>query len=480
MAKRIGRIELPFTDGFYLSRSKPQSSKICINWQPNDNTQATLSGSNLYASPGLSEVLDGLDGIGRGSHSFNGVLYTVNGEKLYRIDRTVNPDGGESYSPVEVADIPGSGRVIFASTAGQLVIVEPDIRAYVYDGATLTDLYGVANVMTPIRDVIQINSFFLFCQTGTNWLFHSALNDGKTYAALDRWQVTQIPETIGLINFRGQAYVMGEYSTVPFVGRASNQFAFQVIPNGIIDCGLAGTHAKTLFRGSFVFLGSGENAEQQVWLMSGAYPQTISTEPLDYLIQNESRESIQTSFMMRHSQDGAEFLCFRIGDYCFVYDLVVGRWHERRSRIPFGDDFLDTPWRVNSITQIYNKVFVTDSADSILGVIDDLSATEYGINLHRKVRTQPFMNMGIRQRVWAIEAYFDVGYSDEENLQLRWSDDGGFTWSNWISRPLGAVGEYGRRIVFDRLGAFPNTRMLEFVYTGINPASFNKLLANVT
>lgn len=480
MARAVGRIELPFTNGFYRSRSRPQSQQVCVNWQPNDNTAPTLNQSNLYASPGLSQVISGLSGIGRGSHSFNGVLYTVNGTNLYRIDRTVNPDGTESYLAVDVADIPGSGRVVMDSTAGEMVIVEPDVSAYSYNGTTLTNLYGVANVMTPIRDVIQINSFFLFCQSGTNWLFHSGLNQATVYSALDRWQVTQIPETIGLINYRGQAYVMGESTTVPFVGRGSNQFAFQVIPNGIIDCGLAGTHAKTLFRGSFVYLGSGVNAEQQVWIMTGSSPQPISTEPLDYIIQNESRESIESSFIMRHSQDGAEFICFRIGEYCFIYDLTAGRWHERRSRIPYGSDFVESPWRVNSITQIYNKVFVTDSADGIIGTIDDQSATEYGIELFRRIVTQPFLNMGIRQRVWAIEAYFDVGYGGNESLQMRWSDDGGFTWSNWLSRGLGGVGEYGRRVVFDRLGSFPNTRMLEFVYTGINPASFNKLMANVT
>jgi hypothetical protein len=35
---------------------------------------------------------------------------------------------------------------------------------------------------------------------------------------------------------------------------------------------------------------------------------------------------------------------------------------------------------------------------------------------------------------------------------LRWSDDGGRTWSNQIFRALGAVGQYGTRVTFDGLG----------------------------
>lgn len=480
MPSSIGRIELPFTNGFYKSRSRPQSSQVCVNWQPADSESPTLSNSNLFATPGLYEAVGDLDGIGRGSHSFNGVLYVVYGETLYKITRTDGPDGTDEYSRSSIAFIPGTGQVRMASTANQLVIVVPDVAAIFYDGTTIDDLHLKANFMSPVRDVIQINSYFLFCQSGTNWIFHSALNDGDTYSALDRWQVTQINETMGLIDYRGQAYVMGEHVTVPFAGRSSLQFAFQVIPNGIIDCGLAGVHAKTLFRGSYIFLGGGVNAEQQVWLMSGSSPVPISSEPLDYIVQNQHPDIVRSSLMMRHSQDGAELLCFRIGDYCFVYDLVAGRWHERRSRIPYGQSYIDAPWRVNSITQIYNKVFVTDSAEGVLGIIDDQTTTEYGINIFRRIVTQPFTSLGLRQRAWSLEAYFDVGYEEGDNLQLRYSDDGGFTWSDWVSRSLGAIGQYGRRVVFDRLGSFPNTRMLEFVYTGKNPATFNKLIANVT
>ncbi len=87
--------------------------------------------------------------------------------------------------------------------------------------------------------------------------------------------------------------------------------------------------------------------------------------------------------------------------------------------------------------------------------------------------------MGVRGKVWAIEAYVDVGFNANDQLQLTWSDDAN-TWSNTLSRSMGAVGEYGRRIVFDRLGSFPNYRILRFDYTGENQCSFNALMANVT
>jgi hypothetical protein len=35
---------------------------------------------------------------------------------------------------------------------------------------------------------------------------------------------------------------------------------------------------------------------------------------------------------------------------------------------------------------------------------------------------------------------------------LRWSDDGGHTWSNEHWRHIGKIGEYGRRVIWRRLG----------------------------
>ena len=35
---------------------------------------------------------------------------------------------------------------------------------------------------------------------------------------------------------------------------------------------------------------------------------------------------------------------------------------------------------------------------------------------------------------------------------LRWSDDGGHTWSNEHWRSMGKTGEWGRRVIWRRLG----------------------------
>jgi hypothetical protein len=214
-------------------------------------------------------------------------------------------------------------------------------------------------------------------------------------------------------------------------------------------------------------------------LFSGGQPEKLSDNTIDYIIQNQTPEAIESARMVRHSQNGAEFVALFVGDWCFVYDLVSGRWHERRSRINTGSLFLDVPWRANNVIQAYNKIIVTDSAGGNLGQLDDSIHTEYGTLIHSYFITQPFLDRGRRIRVPAIEIMCDVGNAENDAMQLMWSDDGGFNWSDTISRKIGGDGDYGRRVVFDRLGALSNTRMLRVDYTGEKPLSVNAMMATI-
>lgn len=42
----------------------------------------------------------------------------------------------------------------------------------------------------------------------------------------------------------------------------------------------------------------------------------------------------------------------------------------------------------------------------------------------------------------------------DRKVLMRYSDDGGHTWSNWREKSLGEVGEYQKRLQFTQLGGF--------------------------
>jgi hypothetical protein len=52
---------------------------------------------------------------------------------------------------------------------------------------------------------------------------------------------------------------------------------------------------------------------------------------------------------------------------------------------------------------------------------------------------------------------------------LRWSDDGGHTWSNEHWRSLGAIGETGQRVIWRRLGMTLKLRDRVYELSGTDP-----------
>ena len=61
-------------------------------------------------------------------------------------------------------------------------------------------------------------------------------------------------------------------------------------------------------------------------------------------------------------------------------------------------------------------------------------------------------------------------------MELRWSDDNGYTWSNWHYASVGAVGQFVRMARFSRLGSSYD-RVFELVMT--DNAPFNPVAVNV-
>ena len=54
-------------------------------------------------------------------------------------------------------------------------------------------------------------------------------------------------------------------------------------------------------------------------------------------------------------------------------------------------------------------------------------------------------------------------------MMMRWSDDGGHTWSNEQWLPIGKIGEYFRRVIYRRLGMTLKLRDRVYEISGTDP-----------
>jgi hypothetical protein len=73
----------------------------------------------------------------------------------------------------------------------------------------------------------------------------------------------------------------------------------------------------------------------------------------------------------------------------------------------------------------------------------------------------------INQQYDIYQPNFVQGFNPQ--VMLRWSDDGGHTWSNehWVS--IGKIGEYYRRAIWRRLGMTLKLRDRVYEVSGTDP-----------
>ena len=122
------RVNLPIANGFYLSDSLPISSQECVNWYPNTpQVQGALSAETLIGCPGIEQILTTgeIRQVNRGAHVKDGFPYFLNGETLYRIDRSLDALGVEFFTSVIIGTIPGKGLVSMADNGKQLIVLVP-------------------------------------------------------------------------------------------------------------------------------------------------------------------------------------------------------------------------------------------------------------------------------------------------------------------------------------------------------------------
>jgi len=201
MTSKAGLTPLPFAGGYYRARSRAFNDKRLINWQVSYPDEPGINDYNLAPCPGVVDIAGLYFGTGgntfRGAHVMNGRVYAVAGNRLYRIDQVAGEFLAEELTspPDFIDDAPPVNKVIMASIKNQLLIIVPGVEGYIYtEGGSLVPITD-PDFLIP-QAVVAIDSYFVLSEFGTNRLFHSNLNDGTAYSALDSYLVSQLNEIV--------------------------------------------------------------------------------------------------------------------------------------------------------------------------------------------------------------------------------------------------------------------------------------------
>jgi hypothetical protein len=429
----------------YESRSLPLSAQRALNCFMEKQPDGAKSQIPVFGAPGLTRWTALATIKVRGFWNFNGVLHTVVGATLYSVSAigTVTVVG---------TGITGTGNVSMSDNGIQLVIVN-GLGGWIYGPATPFQEIIDPNFY-PANTVLFFDGYFVFDRVGTNEFFLSGLYDGLSYSGLDFASAEAQPgfliacaQNLQLLFLFCQNHIEMWYDA------GAADFPFQRYAGGVIEKGCAAPRTVINQDEAIFFLGR----DLVFYRLQGNVPVRISTHAIESAIA--SYGDVSDAFCFTYTLQGHKMvhLTFPSAPHSWVWDISTSLWHERSSIGSNNNDI--GRWRGNCAIQIYSQIFIGDLLTGTIWMLDWNNYTEDGNTIEMLVHSASLHQDRLRIFVPRLELDMETGVGlttgqgSDPQAMLRWSKDGGKTWSTlqpW--RSIGKIGEYQKRLRWLGLG----------------------------
>jgi hypothetical protein len=448
----------------------PFSAQRCVNLYCGTAQAEALNDFELLYTPGTASFATTDVFASRGAIEMGGVYYVITGTTLYSIS-----SAGVKTS---LGTISGSDRVSMAHNGTKLAIVAPDVAAlnlWVWD-ADASTLTQVSDVDYEVASTVCFkDGYYIYPKKDSNKWIVSNLNQPLTFDALDFTTAQLAPGNIvGCHVSQDEVYIQKASSTEVYQNIGGSGFPFQRIPGASYEKGSHSPYGPIEWEGAFYFLGGGVNERTSVYKAgTTGEPVKVSTDAIDNEIQKFTRAEIADGFSFTYAIGGIALVGFtirsvNIADRTFIYNVTASNLQGRPVWSEMQTGVTEDGWRANSVTNVYNKLLVSDSIDGRVGSLDLDTQTEYGSTILREKSTPPLSVDGNQIFNSALELTIDAGQGIKTGqgsnpmVMMDFSDDGGRTFGNEFWRPMGKIGQYFRRVEWKRLGRVPSFRVFRF------------------
>ena len=498
-------MQSPILGSAYVARSVNAADNRMVNLFPEVIPEGGQMPAFLNRAPGLKFQQSIGTGPIRGlwAHQTNGSdFYVVSGNAVYKL-------ASLTATPVFLGNVTGTGPVSIADNGTQIVFVtNPD--AFIYDEP--------ANTFTQVTDpdfpgavtVGYLDGYFVFNEPNSQKIWVTSLYDGTQIDALDFASSEGSPDgTVGLLVDHREVWVFGTDSTEVWYNAGNADFPLARIQGAFNEIGCVAPYSIAKLDNSIFWLGCDARGQGIVYRANGYIGQRISTHAIEWQIQQYSNMSDATAYT--YQQDGHAFyvLNFPTGGTTWVFDVATGVWHERA----YFDDGMFSRHRGNCQCNFLGSIVIGDYENANIYTFDlttyadndgpqkwlrswralptgqnNLKRTaqhNLQIMFESGVGTSPpassvgaiadRANQTIYDRAGAIiypRALTNIPGANPQAM-LRWSDDGGHNWSNEHWTSIGAIGAYGQRAIWRRLGMTLKLRDRVYEVSGTDPVKLD-------
>ncbi len=330
-----------------------------------------------------------------------------------------------------------------------------------------------------------------------------------------------------------QMWVFGTDSVEVWYNAGLANFPLTPVQGAFNEIGCAAPYSVAKLDNALFWLGTDARGQGIVYKNNGYSGVRVSTHAIEYAIAQYGNISDAVAYTYQQEGHAFYVLNFPSASKTWVYDVSVQAWHERASgnegqyrhrsncQCNFGgtiivgdfengniyafdlDVYADNgqiqrwlrSWRAlptgqNNLKRTAHHSLQLD-AESGVGLngidpfaplknllaegfpflateLDDDIATETGVGL---LAVTPITTSDDLLTESGEDILVSVATVQGVNPQamLRWSDDGGHTWSNEHWRSMGAIGQYGYRTIWRRLGMTEKLRDRVYEVSGTDP-----------
>lgn len=457
-------MRVPLNGPAYRLSALQMSCQRAVNLYLEVPEKPSKTPSMLRPTPGLLRRATLGDGPVRGAIVAGGFLWVVSGAAVYRVSPTF---GTQQIGVVSTQ----AGAVSMASNGLQVLMVDGSF-GYVLTLATQkVELVTDPDFPLGVTSCTFIDNFFVVTGNGTGQFYWSDLLDGSTWNGLDFASAEGAPDNaVACIADHRELWIFGENTTEVYLNTGDAALPFERAGNAFIEHGCASPWSVAKLDNTVFWLGADDRGEGTIWRAAGYSPQRISTYAIERAIA--SYGSISDAVAYTYQDQGHDFyvINFPTGETTWCYDAAVGEWHERCWRDPLSGALNRHRGQVQAF--FGRRQVLGDWQDGRLYTLEHDVATDDGATILRLRSTQAASDLDAMNRVFygRFEVDLEKGQGNTVDpgadpiMLLRYSNDGGYTWSNPREARMGRAGEYRTRCKWERCGS-ARSRVWEVSWT---------------
>jgi hypothetical protein len=303
-----------------------------------------------------------------------------------------------------------------------------------------------------------LDGYFVFNEPNSQKVWVTSLLDCLSVDPLDFASAEGSPDgLISLIVDHREAWLFGTNSVEVWYDAGNADFPLQRIQGAFNEIGCIAPYSVAKLDNSLFWLGADARGRGVVYRANGYTGQRVSTHAVEWQIQQYG--NLSDALAYTYQQDGHSFyvLIFPTANTTWVYDAATQAWHERAG----WNNGSFTRHRSNCQMAFNSEVIVGDFENGNIYAfdLDDYSDNGQIQKWLRSWRALPTGQNNLKRTAHhslqldvETGVGLNVGQGSDPEVMLRWSDDGGHTWSNYHTASIGKIGEYYRRVFWRRLG----------------------------